>query len=434
MKRISYLYDEIISIANLQLAERNARRGKTHQKGVMLFDKDKDGNLQRLHEMLKNETFTTSPYVIFKVFEPKERIIYRLPYFPDRIIHHAVMNLLEPIWCKTFSYNTYSCINDRGITACAKQVVKIIRSFEGSPLYCLKIDIRKFYPSVDNEILKAIVRRKIKDVRLLRLLDNIIDSAKGLPIGNYLSQYLSNLYLCYFMHWCNEVLNIKCTEYADDIVYFSDIKMQLHQVLSQIRCYLENELHLTLKSNYQIFPIAETKTDRHGRALDYVGFQFFRRQILLRKRINQNFCRRVASLKGKQLTSKVFVQKVAPWLGWLKYSNSNRLKTKIMTYAELVANGTVKEKDDIFFDCEKVSIDALVNKEVDILDYTSDVETKQGEGRFVVKVNDNDKTVKFFTNCRKIKDALKQIPKDKFPVTTTIRIISEDNRRYYKFT
>ena len=187
MKRFGNLFDKVISIANLQLAADKAMRGKSRQPGVKKFLADRDANIVQLHQDLANGTFKTSEYTIFTVFEPKQREIYRLPFYPDRIVHHAIMNIIEPILYSVFTYNTYSCIKARGITACADRVATIIESFKDKPLYCLKIDIKKYYPSIDNEILKKIIRRKIKDVRLLQLIDGIIDSEKGLPIGNYLS-------------------------------------------------------------------------------------------------------------------------------------------------------------------------------------------------------------------------------------------------------
>ncbi|MBO5987880.1 MAG: reverse transcriptase [Paludibacteraceae bacterium] len=329
MKRYGNLYDKAIDLDNLRLADSKARKGKARQRGVKIFDRDREGNLQRLHEILKAEKFETSQYTVFTIYEPKERQIYRLPYYPDRIVHHAIMNVLEPIWTRIFTYNTYSCIKGRGIAACAAQVERIIKEFEGRKLYCLKIDLKKYYPSIDNEILKQIVRRKIKDGRLLKLIDNIIDSERGLPIGNYLSQYLSNLYLAYFMHYCNETLKIKCVEYADDIVFFSDDKNELHRVFDTINAYLGNGLHLTIKSNYQIFPIAENRQDRHGRALDYVGFKFYRKQKLIRKSIKQNFCRAVAKLTKRNVTPEAIRRKTASWYGWATHSNSRHLLKKL---------------------------------------------------------------------------------------------------------
>lgn len=334
------MYDKIISVENLKLADEKARRGKAHTYGVKLHDRNREANILALHEALKNKTYRTSPYNIIKIQKPKERIIYRLPYYPDRIVHHAVMNILEPIWVRTFTHNTYSCVKGRGIEGCARHIDKIIRRYEGRPLYCLKCDIKKFYPSIDHDILKALVRKKIKDADLLWLLDNIIDSAEGIPIGNYLSQYFANLSLCYLMHRLNEVERVDCAEYADDIVVFSDNKEKLRDVLGVIKKELA-ELKLELKGNYQIFPIADSRYDRHGRALDYVGYKFYRNQKLIRKGIKQSFCREVAKLnKERPLKGvKEYKQAVAPWLGWAKHSNSrNLLKTIInpMYYASIL--------------------------------------------------------------------------------------------------
>lgn len=327
MKRIGNLYEKIISVENLRLADEKARRGKLNSQGVKQHDLNREANIYALHDALLTKTFRTSEYDIFKVYEPKERIIFRLPYYPDRIVHHAIMNVLEPIWVRTFPHNTFSCIKKRGIEGCARHVVKNIRKYDGRPLYCLKIDIRKYYPSIDHEVTKQLVRRKIKDADLLWLIDEIIDSAPGLPIGNYLSQYLANLYLAYFMHWCNEVLRIDCDEYADDIVFYADSKERLRSAFVQIRSKLESELRLKVKGNYQIFPVAENRFDRHGRAIDYVGYKFFRAQRLIRKSIKQNFCRAAARLNKMQplLPVNEYKQTLASWFGWAQHSNSKHL-------------------------------------------------------------------------------------------------------------
>ena len=330
MKRIGNLYAKVISLDNLRLADERARRGKTRTYGVRHHDENREKNLIDLHVALATKTYRTSEYNVFKVYKPKERDIYRLPYYPDRIVHHAIMNVVEPIWHKTFTRNTFSCIKGRGIEGCARYVRKIIRKYEGRPLYCLKIDIRKFYPSIDHEIMKQIVRRRIKDRDLLWLIDEIIDSTDGLPIGNYLSQHLANLYLCYLMHYVNEVLRVDAAEYADDIVFFADNKTRLHGVLKQVKMYLSKNLKLQLKSNWQIFPISMNRYDRHGRALDYVGYKFFRHQQLLRKSIKQNMARQAAKLNRQDIDIKQYKQCIAPWLGWCIHSNSiNFLQTII---------------------------------------------------------------------------------------------------------
>ena len=345
MKRYGNLWEKVISLENLRIADERARKGKQRSYGVRLHDKNRERNLYALHMALKTKTYHTSQYTSFKVYEPKERVIMRLPYYPDRIVHHAIMNVLEPIWIKTFTYNTYSCITKRGIDACARQTERNIRRFDGKPLYCLKIDIRKFYPSINNEVMKRIVRKTIKDKDLLWLIDEIIDSSDGLPIGNYISQSLANLCLCYFMHYVNEVLPyevqrilglsekplIFSTQYADDIPFLSDSKEVLRVALGLIKRYIEEDLCLRLKPNYQIFPIADNRYDRHGRALDYVGFKFYRAQKLMRKSIKQRFCRAVAKLnKQVGIGFSDYKQAIAPWLGWAQHSDSKHLLSTIL--------------------------------------------------------------------------------------------------------
>ena len=331
MKRIAGLYEQIISVENLRLADEKARRGKTHTYGVMVHDRHREEDIQALHEALRTKTFRTSEYDVFTVYEPKERLIYRLPYYPDRIVHHAVMNVLEPIWTRLFTHNTFSCIKKRGIEGCARHVDKIIRKYKGRPLYCLKIDLKKYYPSIDHGVMKRIVRRKIKDKDLLWLLDEIIDSAAGVPIGNYLSQYFANLYLAYFDHWIKEVKRVKYYfRYADDMVFLASSKEELHRLLADIREYMK-DLKLNLKGNEQVFPIGDNRSDRHGRGLDFIGFVFYHNQTLIRKSIKQNFCRAAAKWNRKaNVKLEDYRQALCSWFGWAKYSNSRHLLKTIL--------------------------------------------------------------------------------------------------------
>lgn len=182
MKRTGNLYERICSLKNLQEADARAQRGKTGQYGVELHNRNREANLLVLQDQLITQTFRTSPYDIFTVYEPKERTVYRLPYYPDRIVHHAIMNVLEPIFVANFTRDTYSCLKARGIHGCLKRIRQDLRDVAGTR-YCLKLDIQKFYPSIDHDTLKGLLRRKFKDPQLLWLLDEIIDSAPGLPIG-----------------------------------------------------------------------------------------------------------------------------------------------------------------------------------------------------------------------------------------------------------
>lgn len=315
MKRKNNLYGTIISVDNLRIADKKARKGKQNQYGVQLHIENEEQNLQQLHLMLKQRTYTTSEYVTFKVFEPKEREVFRLPYFPDRITHHAIMNVLEPVFVSTFTRDTYSCIKGRGIHAAARALQKALKDVPGTT-YCLKLDIKKFYPSVDHDVLKTLLRRKFKDNDLLWLLDEIIDSADGLPIGNYLSQYFANFYLTYFDHWIKEEKRVQYYfRYADDIVILSSNKPYLHQILAEIRIYLSIELKLQIKSNYQVFPVA-------ARSIDFVGYRFYHTHTLLRKRIKQNFARMLAKRKN--------AASIASYKGWAKHANTKHLLKKLL--------------------------------------------------------------------------------------------------------
>lgn len=314
MKRKNNLYQQIYDHDNLRLADKKASAKKAKQYGVQQHMQQQDENLWKLHNMLKNKTYRTSPYTTFKISDPKEREIFRLPYFPDRITHHAVMNVLEPIFISTFTRDTYSCIKGRGIHGAVRNVKKALQDVDGTT-YCLKLDVTKFYPSIDHAILKTLLRKKIKDADLLWLLDDIIESAPGVPIGNYLSQYFANFYLAFFDHWIKENKNVKYYfRYADDLVFLHNDKKYLHQLLADIKNYLQTELKLQVKSNYQVFPIA-------ARGLDFVGYKFYHTHTLLRKRIKQNFARMMAKNPNKK--------SLASYNGWAAHCNSKHLMKKL---------------------------------------------------------------------------------------------------------
>lgn len=332
MKRIGNLYQEICSTDNLVLADAKARKGKAWQYGVRVHDRNQEANILTLQDRLLNKTYTTSPYTVFKVFEPKEREVYRLPYFPDRITHHAIMNVLEPVFVSVFTADTFSCIKGRGIHAAANAVKNALRDQPGTQ-YCLKLDVKKFYPSIDHAVMKQIIRRKIKDADLLWLLDEIIDSAPGLPIGNYLSQYLANFYLTYFDHWIKEQLQVKhYFRYADDIVILSHSKEHLHSLFANINQYLSERLKLQVKSNWQVFPVA-------ARGIDFVGYRFYHSHTLLRKTIKKNFAIMLANYPNPA--------SLASYIGWLKHCNGNHL-TKTLLNESFQRHGNYSTGNGIY--------------------------------------------------------------------------------------
>lgn len=330
MKRYDNLFGKICSIENLRLADQMARKGKKRSRSMKLFDRDREGNLLRLREMLLSGSYRTSPYTTFKVFDPKERTISRLPYFPDRIVHHAIVQVLEPILTRLYTADTYACIRGRGGHLARKRIIAAMRRDPEGTRYCLKLDIRKYYPSINHDILKGILARKFKDARLLALLGEIIDSAPGLPIGNYLSQTLANVYLAYFDHYMKETPGVRYYfRYVDDIVILGGWKPELHGLLSRIRKYLA-DLALQVKDNWQVFPI-------EARGLDFLGYVFRHGYVRLRKRIKVRLFRRLAHLRKILHNRKDYRLAIGSYCGWLKYTNSNNLTKTLNTfcYAEI---------------------------------------------------------------------------------------------------
>ena len=318
MKRYDLLFDKICSTENLILADEKARKGKKHSRGVRMFDRNREKNLEKLRDLLLSGEYHTSRYTFFQVRDPKERTIARLPYYPDRIVHHAIMNILEPIFTRLYTADTYACIKGRGGHLARRKIMTALRRDPEGTKYCLKLDIRKYYPSVDHDVLKAIIRRKIKDQRVLRLFDEIIDSAPGLPIGNYLSQTLANVYLAYFDHFVKEVLGVRYYfRYVDDIVVLSSDKAQLRSILERMREYLGG-LHLEVKSNWQVFPV-------EARGVDFLGYVFRHGYVLLRKRIKHNLFKALAHQRKVAATCEEIRLAVASYIGWLKYTNSKHL-------------------------------------------------------------------------------------------------------------
>ena len=319
MKRINNIFQKITTFDNIQEADRKARKKKKSKYGIIVHDRTKFADNYTLQMLLKSNNYKTSKYTTYKIYEPKEREIYRLPYYPDRITHHAIMNIMEPIWTKLFTRDTYSCIKNRGIHNLLHKLQSDLRKDEEGTKYCAKMDIKKFYPSIDHDILKQIIRRKVKDKNLLSLLDEIIDSAPGVPIGNYLSQYFANLYLAYFDHWVKEELRVKYYyRYADDLVLLSDDKQKLRNYILAIKLYLKQVLNLALKDNYQIFPV-------EFRGIDFVGYVCFHKYTLIRKSIKIKILKLVSLYQKGIVPIQELYKGIVSYLGWLKHCNSRKI-------------------------------------------------------------------------------------------------------------
>ncbi len=324
MKRVGNLYPKICSIENLRLAHRNARRGKGWYKEVKIIDADENHYLGELQQSLLDYTYSTSDYTIFKKHDgPKKRMLYKLPYFPDRVCQWAIMQIIEQYLVRTLVRPTYSAIPGRGPHLAWTDVNNALYH-KADTRYCLKFDIRQYYPSIQHDILKSQYRRLFKDPDLLWLIDEIIDSSHpGVPIGNYLSQWSGNIYLSAFDHWCKE--QQKCRyyfRYMDDIVIFDESKDRLHAIDRDSREYLARNLKLMVKPDRQVFP---TRT----RGLDFVGYRFFDGRILLRKTTALRLKRKMRDIlircrTGMGMTYSEYCS-INSYKGWIKWCDNGEL-------------------------------------------------------------------------------------------------------------
>ncbi len=358
MKRFGNLYARICDISNLRLAAENAARNKRRRDEVRDFFANLEANLLELHRLLIYRLYRTSAYEIFEKIEGKRRLIFKLP-FRDRVVHWAIMQVLEPIWTPQFTADTHACIKGRGMHSLLKKLRADLAADPEGTAYCLKLDIRKFYPTIDHEILKTVVRRKIKDPDVLWLLDEIIDSAEGVPIGNYISQYLANLYLSELDHLLKEVAGVRYYyRYADDMVLLAGDKPTLHGWLVLINDWLNEERRVDLKSNYQIFPV-------ESRGIDFVGYVTFHTHCLARKKNKQGLCRELAKLRRAGVPEAEIMLLTASRAGFMKHCDSKHL-FKILDmkkFSDLVPKTTGNLTGT------KYHIDTILNREIHLTGY-----------------------------------------------------------------
>ena len=355
MKRKGYLFEHICSVPNLLEAHFNASRMKRKRDEVVAFEKDLMPNIESIRNDLLNKTYHTSEYSIFIKYEPKRREIYKLPY-RDRVVQWAIMQVIEPIWVKCFTADTYACVKGRGLHTLLRNLRRDLRRDPGGTRYCFKMDVRKFYPSITHSILKEVVRQKFKDPDLLWLLDDIIDSADGVPIGNYISQYFANMFLSELDHQIKEFLHVKYYyRYADDIVVLSDSKQYLRGVQVYINNYLNTERQLEMKRNFQIFPV-------EARGIDFIGYVTRHAYCLARKRNKKALCKIVAKLRKKGHTSQEIRLMVASRMGFMVHCNSINLLRSLGIMKEWTE---VKKKDNALTG-SKLHIDTIINRELHV--------------------------------------------------------------------
>ena len=272
-----------------------------------------------LQTLLIENRYVASPYLEETIKDGannKERSISKPKFYPDQCIHWAVMLIVEPIFNRGMYEFCCGSVPKRGIHYAQKAVEKWIRTDKKFTKYVLQIDITKFYPSINHDILKKMLRAKIKDRDALRLFSVIIDSTEfGLPIGNYTSQWLANFYLQNFDYFVKQQLKAKYyIRYMDDCILYGNNKKKLHKSFIEMQKYLNN-LDLSVKGNWQVYRLDK-------RFLDFLGFRFYRTHTTLRARNALRIRRRAKRMfKKKKLTYKDSAAMLS-YMGWLKHTNS----------------------------------------------------------------------------------------------------------------
>lgn len=311
MKRIgNEAFIEICSWNNIEQAYEEAKKGKSSYREVKWVEANRATCLARIKGMLELGEYTVGGYTkIERVEGGKLRQISKLPFFPDRIVHHAILRVIGPTLRKTYIRDTFQSIPNRGTADARKRVQGFIK--KNTPKYFLQLDIKKYYPSVDHAGLKKVLRAQIKSKGILHLLDTIIDSHEGLPIGNYTSQDLGNLNLTPFDWYVKQTLGVKgYFRYCDDLVLFGETVEELEAHRDAIMVYMRS-LSLTIKETYTLAPLTT--------GLDFIGYVFYPTGISLRRSIYE-----AAELA---LTDKR-KRSMAAYYGWLKPTKYNLLKVK----------------------------------------------------------------------------------------------------------
>lgn len=334
MKYYTTSYENIISLENLLLAYKEFHEGKGKKKDVIEFEFNLMRNLINLHNNLKNKTYTHNKYINFKINDPKPRDIHKA-LVGDRVLHHAIYRQLYPYFDKTFISDSYSCRNGKGTHKALNQFTNFTRKESKNhtkQCFVLKCDIKKFFASIDQDILLKILKKKITDQNIISLLENILKSfctenkvGKGLPLGNLTSQLLVNVYMNEFDQYIKHNLKVRFyIRYADDFVFISKDKKYLENILEDIKKYLEINLKLSLHEN-KVF----IKTIYSG--IDFLGFIHFPKYRILRTATKRRMFKKLKENNYKE-------NSVNSYLGLLEHGNTFKIKNKIYSNKNFLDN------------------------------------------------------------------------------------------------
>ncbi|MFK7950565.1 MAG: reverse transcriptase domain-containing protein [Saprospiraceae bacterium] len=343
MKRYNHLYIKITAFENLYSAAKKAEKGKRFQPEVANFNHQLEANLLALQSELETKTYQPSTYKSFYVHVPKKRMISVAPY-RDRVVHHALCNVVMPLFEKSFIEDTYANRKGKGTHAAILRYQGFAKQYK----YVLKCDIRKFFPSIDHDILKTIIRKKIKCQDTLLLINRILNNSneqeahqvyfegdslftpferrKGLPIGNLTSQWFGNIYLNEFDHFIKNELGIKgYVRYVDDFVICGNCKKALSVIKNKIIQFL-GKYRLTLHTN-------KSQIHQTERGIPFLGFRIFPYYKTVctssKNRYRRNIRRKVRLKNKRQLSPQQLEDGLNSWLGHIRFGNNYRLEQEI---------------------------------------------------------------------------------------------------------
>jgi len=334
MKRQNYLFNQIVDYNNIRLAFLKAIRGNRSSLSAISYCSDIENNLSLLREKLITLNCDWGGYKSFLITDPKLRTISTAP-FEQRIMHHAIINIIEKVIERPMIHHSYACRKGKGTHAA---VLYAFNQCKTSP-YFLKLDIRKYFDSIDHEILKKQLRKLIKDKRVIYLLDGIIDSyettkSKGVPIGNLTSQFFANMYLASMDHYILEKLNPSAyCRYMDDFVIWASTKKQLKEILEKISAYVINSLNLTIKP-----PVFGSSVS----GLPFLGFLVKDKGIFLlkksKRRVTKRMCEITALLNHGHITEEKAAERARSVFVAIALAKTNRFRKKLCEKGERSKN------------------------------------------------------------------------------------------------
>lgn len=322
-KKLVISYQDIISAENLLLAWQEFSVGKRSKKDVIEFELNLADNILHLHQELASGTYCHGGYHDFFIADPKLRHIHKARV-RDRLIHHAIYRQLYPFFDKTFISHSYSCRLDKGthraITAFNK-MARQVSSNHTKTCWVSQCDIKKFFDSINHEILLDVLKEYIFDTRILSLLDNIINSYEaspgcGLPLGNLTSQLLVNIYMNKFDQFVKHEIKVKYyIRYADDFVFLSDNNDWLILILPLINRFLAEELHLKLHPQ-------KTHINTLASGIDFLGWVNFTEHKTLRTKTKRRMMSRIINNPKEE--------SLASYLGMLSHGNAYKIKHDVI--------------------------------------------------------------------------------------------------------